>query len=207
MSDQTGLEDFEALRNEVLSCTKCDLSATRTNVVFGGPNLDADLMFIGEAPGRNEDEQGEPFVGAAGKLLTRLLWSIGLKRQDVFIGNVLKCRPPGNRDPKPEEIQVCKSFLIRQIQLIRPKVICTLGNFSTRLVLGKEVSISRVHGVEFKGKNSIVLPTYHPAAALYARTTMEALEADFQKVKEILERVEAPEEARSALVTEQLGLF
>mgnify|MGYP005840114753 CR=1 FL=1 len=198
---------LDELRREVESCQKCPLAKTRTRAVFGVGDPSASLMLVGEAPGYYEDKQGEPFVGAAGRLLDQLLGSIGLARNEVYIANVLKCRPPGNRDPNPDEIDLCKDYLFEQIRIIGPRVICTLGNFATRLVLGRNVSISRVHGQELKGEGYLVMPTYHPAAALYARTTLSAIEEDFSKLKGILaksiEVVEAPAEP----VSEQLGLF
>ncbi|MCL5291564.1 MAG: uracil-DNA glycosylase [Actinobacteria bacterium] len=200
---------FEELRREAQSCEQCSLAKTRTNVVFGVGNPRTDLLFVGEAPGYHEDKQGEPFVGAAGKLLDELLASIGMARSDIYIANVLKCRPPGNRDPNPDEIELCKPFLLKQVELIRPRVICALGNFATRLILEKNVSISRVHGQEFRGKGYLVMPTYHPAAALYARTTLTSIEEDFQKLKEIYAKATAAVEAPAELeaVSEQLGLF
>jgi uracil-DNA glycosylase family 4 len=165
--------------------------------VFGSGNADADLMFIGEAPGANEDEQGLPFVGQAGKLLEKLLREIGLERGDVFIANTLKCRPPGNRDPDPNEIEACRGYLRRQVALIEPKVICTLGNFSTKLLRDDNTGISRVHGqdeVRVIGSRAVRLyPLYHPAAALYAPSTLETLRADFHRIPNLLARG-APEQ-------------
>lgn len=181
-------------------------------MVFGVGNADARLMFIGEAPGFHEDKQGEPFVGAAGKLLDDLLLRImGLKRSDIYIGNVLKCRPPQNRDPLPDEITNCKPFIWRQIELIDPKIICTLGNFSTRLLLNKNVYISKVHGQLFNVGKRLIFPTYHPAAALYTNSTKELLIADFKLLADRL--MEKEEEAVESGATpaedpaEQLGLF
>jgi DNA polymerase len=142
---------------------------------------------VGEAPGFYEDREGKPFVGAAGQLLERLLGSIGLTRADVYIANVLKCRPPQNRDPLPEEIEACKPFLFKQIEIIKPKVICTLGNFATRLILEKNVSISQVRGKKIVQGNHIVFPLFHPAAALHASTNLSSLEEDFHKLKGVLE--------------------
>jgi uracil-DNA glycosylase len=161
-------------------------------VVFGSGNADADLMFIGEAPGANEDKQGLPFVGQAGKLLDKLLAEIGLERGDVFIANTLKCRPPGNRDPHPNEIETCQGYLRQQVALIEPTVICTLGNFSTKLLRGDNTGISRVHGQDETrviGSRAVRLyPLYHPAAALYTPSTLETLRADFQRIPELLAR-------------------
>jgi DNA polymerase len=140
-------EELKAVFHEARACTRCpELAQTRTQVVFGAGNADADLMFVGEAPGANEDTQGLPFVGQAGKLLNELLGEIGMSREDVFVGNVLKCRPPGNRDPLPGEIESCQSWLFRQLELIQPRVVCTLGNFSTKLLRGDPTGITRLHG-------------------------------------------------------------
>lgn len=203
MMEQVLPDDINQLSNMVKDCKKCALAKTRTNVVFGVGSTDAELMFVGEAPGFYEDKQGEPFVGAAGQLLDQLLKSIGLTRSEVYIANVLKCRPPQNRDPKPEEIEFCKPYLLKQIELIKPKVICTLGNFATKVILEKSVSISRVHGQRFEKGRFYVLPTYHPAAALYMRTTQEALEKDFEALKELL----AEEPIEVGPEPEQMGLF
>ncbi|MHB8490704.1 MAG: uracil-DNA glycosylase [Solirubrobacteraceae bacterium] len=177
----------EALKQvfaQARSCTRCaQLAESRTNVVFGAGNADADLMFVGEAPGAREDEQGLPFVGRAGKLLDTLLAEIGLARGEVFICNTLKCRPPGNRDPLPVEIENCREYLYRQVELIEPRVICTLGNFATKLLRGDQTGITRIHGraeVHLLGRRAVRLyPIYHPAAALRAPAMLEALRADF----------------------------
>src|SRR3954469_9661273 len=163
---------LKAVYDEARSCTRCpQLVQTRQTVVFGAGNADADLMFVGEAPGANEDALGLPFVGQAGKLLEKLLAEIGLERGDVFIANVPKCRPPGNRDPHPVEIENCQDYLVRQLQLIEPRVICTLGNFATKLLRGDPAGITRVHGtdeVRVVGRRAVRLyPLFHPAAALY----------------------------------------
>ena len=183
----TTLADY---REETLGCTRCALAATRTQVVFGSGDPDADLMFVGEAPGFHEDANGVPFVGQAGKLLERLLNGIGLSRTDVYIANVLKCRPPGNRDPHPEEIEACESHLFHQIELIRPTLVATLGNFATKLLSGKPAGITRVHGVEQEvtlGGNRVTLyPLFHPAAALYTPSMQQVLEADFARIPELL---------------------
>jgi len=166
------------------------LASTRTQVVFGAGNADADLMFVGEAPGAKEDERGIPFVGAAGKLLDGLLEEVGLARADVFIGNVLKCRPPGNRDPLPAEIENCSSYLLRQVELIQPRVICTLGNFSTKLLRGDPTGISRLHGqaeIITIGNRAVRLyPLFHPAAALYTRSLLETLKDDIARLPALL---------------------
>ncbi len=177
-------------RDHVAVCTRCPLSATRTQVVVGDGALDAELMFVGEAPGYHEDAQGIPFVGQSGKLLTTLLEGIGLRRQDVFIANVLKCRPPGNRDPAPSEIRECEPHLFRQISLIRPRMVCTLGNFATTLLSGRPDGISRVHGhelpIEVAGHRLLLYPLFHPAAALYTRAMLSTLEEDFARIPALL---------------------
>jgi DNA polymerase len=196
----TATDRREALKDvfrEASVCTRCALSETRTTVVFGAGNADADLMFVGEAPGANEDKQGLPFVGQAGKLLDTLLGEIGLERSSVFIANVLKCRPPGNRDPRPQEIEACSDYLHRQVALIEPRVICTLGNFSTKLLRRDPTGISRLHGqpeVHVIGTRAVRLyPIYHPAAALYTPSMVETLRADFARLPELL-ALPAPEQ-------------
>jgi DNA polymerase len=189
-------EELEALGREASACTRCpQLAATRTQVVVGGGNPDADLLFVGEAPGRAEDEQGRPFAGQAGRLLAELLAGIGLDRSDVFVATVLKCRPPGNRDPLPQEVANCHDYLVRQLDLVRPAVVCTLGNFATRLLRDDPASVTRLHGreeVRTLGPLAVRLyPLYHPAAALYARPLLDALRADFARIPELL-ALEAP---------------
>lgn len=216
------VERAAALREyaeQTAECTKCALAEGRTQVVFGSGNPDADLMFVGEAPGFHEDQQGVPFVGQAGKLLDRLLEGIGLTRADVFVANVLKCRPPGNRDPLPEEIAACEPHLFRQIELIDPVLVATLGNFATKLLSGRPAGITRVHGQEQEvvlGARRVVLyPIYHPAAALYTPSMLKVLEEDFARIPELLDRSPgedaAPEETPVGLAQEpepvQLGLF
>jgi uracil-DNA glycosylase len=216
------VERAAALREyaeQTAGCTKCALAEGRTQVVFGSGNPDADLMFVGEAPGFHEDQQGVPFVGQAGKLLDRLLEGIGLTRADVFVVNVLKCRPPGNRDPLPEEIAACEPHLFRQIELIEPVLVATLGNFATKLLSGKPAGITRVHGheqeVTLGARRVSLYPIYHPAAALYTPSMLKVLEEDFARIPELLERVPVAvpnlEEAPVALAEEpdsvQLGLF
>jgi DNA polymerase len=178
-------------------CVACPLHETRTTVVFGAGNADAELMFVGEAPGANEDRMGLPFVGQAGRLLDTLLGEIGLERSDVFIANVLKCRPPGNRDPLPREIEACQGYLREQVALIEPSVICTLGNFSTKLLRGEPTGISKLHGrdeVRTIGVRTVTLyPLYHPAAALYTPATLEMLRTDFGRLPALLARG-APEQ-------------
>jgi len=186
------------------TCTRCRLSQGRTQVVYGVGDPNADLMFIGEGPGFHEDKQGEPFVGPAGQLLNQVLGEIGLRREQVYINNVVMCRPPGNRDPLPDEIEACKPWLDERIELIDPAVVVTLGNWATRFVLGPRVSISRVRGQRFPWNGRTVIPTFHPAAILHgggqASKQMEALPADFQEVSRAL--AERPEP-----VEELLGLF
>ena len=190
------VERAAALREyaeQTATCTKCALAQGRTQVVFGSGSPNADLMFVGEAPGFHEDQQGVPFVGQAGKLLDQLLGGIGLTRADVFVANVLKCRPPGNRDPLPEEIAACEPHLFRQIELIEPKLVATLGNFATKLLSGKPAGITRVHGYEQEvtlGARTVLLyPLYHPAAALYTPSMLKVLEEDFARIPGILERI------------------
>jgi uracil-DNA glycosylase len=213
---------------EVSACTRCRLAAGRTQVVFGSGHPDADLMFVGEAPGFHEDAQGIPFVGQAGKLLDKLLGGIGLQRSDVFVANVLKCRPPGNRDPQPDEIEACESHLFHQIELIQPTVVATLGNFATKLLSGRPLGITRVHGQEQEttlGSRRVLLyPLYHPAAALYTPAMLKVLESDFARLPELMGRENgappppAPEPSWAAAIARepiaapepagvQLGLF
>ncbi len=181
---------------ETAACTRCRLAEGRTQVVFGSGSPDADLMFVGEAPGFHEDQQGIPFVGQAGKLLERLLAGIGLAREDVYIANTLKCRPPGNRDPQPDEIEACEPHLFRQIELIRPTVVATLGNFATKLLSGRPLGITRVHGQEQQttlgGFSVLLYPLYHPAAALYTPAMLKVLESDFGRIPELLSRGAPP---------------
>ncbi len=175
---------------EVLGCTRCALHQTRTQVVAGSGDPGAQIMFVGEAPGYHEDRSGLPFVGSAGKLLDQLLGEIGLRRDDVFITNVLKCRPPGNRDPLAGEISSCEPHLFRQVGIIRPRMICTLGNFSTKLISGRPDSISRVHGcelpIEVGGHPVLLYPLFHPAAALYTPAMLETLRTDFRRIPQLL---------------------
>jgi uracil-DNA glycosylase len=184
--------ELAVFANEVASCTRCVLARGRTQVVFGVGNPSADLMFVGEAPGFHEDQQGKPFVGQAGKLLDKLLAGIGLERDQVYVANVLKCRPPGNRDPQPDEIEACEAHLFRQIELIQPKVVATLGNFATKLLSGKPTGITRVHGSEqpttLGGRRVLLYPLYHPAAALYTPAMLKVLEEDFRRLPELLGR-------------------
>jgi DNA polymerase len=207
-----------AFGDVVAGCKKCALAEGRTQVVFGSGSPAAELMFVGEAPGFHEDKQGVPFVGAAGKLLSKLLEGIGLSRDEVYIANVLKCRPPGNRDPLPEEIQACEGHLFRQIELIQPKLVATLGNFATKLLSGKPNGITQVHGREQKvvlGGNPVTLyPIFHPAAALYTPRMLQVLEEDFRRIPELLGRAAVPPPGPEPVVQAppleqpvQLGLF
>ena len=179
-------EELKAVWQQARPARRCpQLAATRTTVVFGSGNADADLMFVGEAPGANEDKQGLPFVGQAGRLLDTLLGEIGLTRGDVFVANVLKCRPPGNRDPLPQEIDTCQDYLFRQLELIEPKVVCTLGNFATKLLRGDLTGITRLHGREelrqIGPRRVRLYPLFHPAAALYTPAMLATLRADFAR--------------------------
>jgi DNA polymerase len=191
-SAESRREELKAVWRQAQACTKCpQLASSRTSVVFGAGNADADLMFVGEAPGANEDKQGLPFVGQAGRLLDRLLEEIGLARSDVFIANTLLCRPPGNRDPLPGEIDACQDWLFRKFELIEPRVVCTLGNFSTKLLRADPgTGITRLHGrVEIRriGPRTVRLyPLYHPAAALYTPAMLETLRTDFRRIPELL---------------------
>ena len=195
---------LDELNREASVCTRCRLASGRTQVVFGVGNPDADVMFIGEGPGYHEDKQGEPFVGAAGQLLNQLLSEIEIPRSDVYINNVILCRPPGNRDPLPDELDACKPWLDERIEIIDPAVVVTLGNWATRYILGRQVSISRVRGQRFPWAGRTVIPTFHPAAVLHgggqASDQMTALRADFREIRAALAERPAP-------VEEQLGLF
>jgi DNA polymerase len=222
---------------EASTCTRCKLSGMgRTQVVFGVGDPDADLMFIGEAPGLHEDKQGEPFVGAAGQLLTRMLGEIGLAREDVYICNVLKSRPPGNRDPEPDEVEACTPWLVEQISLIQPRLIVTLGNFATKFVLQTKQGITRMRGQVYSWHGRAVIPTFHPAAILHGggerSSQFQDLREDFALVQRTLAsdpepapaqppsppppaapapgataRLEAPVVVPEAPSEEQLGLF
>ena len=210
------MEALATFAEQVSGCTRCRLSQGRTQVVFGVGNPHADLMFVGEAPGFHEDKQGVPFVGQAGKLLDKLLGGIGLELSEVYVANVLKCRPPGNRDPQPDEIESCEPHLFRQIELIQPRVVATLGNFATKLLSGKPTGITRVHGqdqeVTLGGNRVLLYPLYHPAAALYTPAMLNVLQEDFRRIPELMGREEIPElEPEPVLAAAepavQLGLF
>ncbi|HKH23399.1 MAG TPA: uracil-DNA glycosylase [Solirubrobacterales bacterium] len=200
--------------NQASVCERCPLSETRNRVVFGAGNADADLMFVGEAPGAEEDRQGLPFVGRAGAFLTELLEGIGLKREDVFIANVLKCRPPGNRNPQPEEIDACRPYLEQQVQLIKPRVIATLGNFATKLLTANPTGITKVRGTPQQhliGRRHVyLLPLFHPAAGLRTPRVAEQLREDFRQIPELLAQpLPEPEPlvADRELEPDQMGLF
>ena len=199
--------ELESLAEAAAACVRCPLSETRTTVVFGTGAPAADVMFVGEAPGFHEDQQGEPFVGAAGKLLDQLLGEIGLRREEVYIANVLKCRPPGNRDPRPEEIEACKGYLRSQLELIDPKVVVTLGNFATKLLLKRDVGITRLRGQVFPWWNRRLVPTFHPAAALRGgERILGQMREDFGLARQVIDAVDPPPDA-SVADGEQLGLF
>lgn len=215
-------EDLVALYKQARGCTLCPLSQSRTQVVFGAGNADADLMFVGEAPGFHEDQQGIPFVGRAGQLLNELLEEQRLVRDDVFIANVLKCRPPENRDPTPDEIETCRPYLERQVELIEPRVICTLGNFATKLLTGSPEGITRVHGApqerQLGARTVQLFPIFHPAAGLRTPKVKEQLREDFAKLPALLaepvEQEPAPEASHAdgepatpVPRDDQLGLF
>lgn len=203
------------LRLVAESCTSCRLAETRTNVVFGSGSGDADLMFIGEAPGRNEDLRGEPFVGAAGRLLDQLLEEAGIARDRVYIANVLKCRPPGNRDPRPDEIEACKGYLRSQLEEVDPHVVVTLGNFATKLLLRTETGITRLRGTSYRWwRDKVLVPTYHPAAALRGGDRItDLMRRDFEIMRAALdtpaEQGSGDEQAEidDRPGAEQLGLF
>jgi uracil-DNA glycosylase family 4 len=212
------MHELTVLGDAVAGCTRCRLSQGRTQVVFGSGHPDADLMFVGEAPGFHEDQQGVPFVGQAGKLLEKLLAGIGLAREDIYIANVIKCRPPGNRDPQQDEIEACESHLWKQIELIKPKLVATLGNFATKLLTAQPTGITRVHGqereVDLGGNRVLLYPLYHPAAALYTPRMLEVLAADFARIPGLLGRTVAPPPEPEPLLARataepavQLGLF
>ena len=181
---------------EAADCVRCPLAEGRTQVVFGEGNPDADLVLVGEAPGFHEDREGRPFAGRARELLERLLGSVGLSLHDAYLATVLKCRPPGNRDPLPAEIAACEPYLYRQLELIRPSVVAPLGSFATALLSGRALGITRVHGQEqpvtLGGRTVTLYPLYHPAAALYTPTMLEVLERDVARLPELLGARAAP---------------
>ena len=205
--------ELEAVAAEAAGCTRCRLHQSRTQVVFGQGDPHADLMFVGEAPGFHEDRQGVPFVGPSGQLLNRLLEGIGLRREDVYICNVVKSRPPQNRDPLPDEIVACRPWLDAQIRLVDPKVVVTLGNFAAKTLLETTTGITRLRGRTYPFQGRVLLPTFHPAAALHAQgrrtagpSPLEAMEDDFRVLAELL-AAQAPASEASEDPSEQLGLF
>jgi uracil-DNA glycosylase family 4 len=204
MSSEERARELAELAEVASVCTRCALAETRTHVVFGVGDPDAELMLVGEAPGYHEDQQGEPFVGPAGKLLDRLLADIGRRRSQVYIANVLKCRPPGNRDPLQPEIDACSDYLRRQLTLVDPKVVLTLGNFATRLLLKRDVGISRLRGQVYPWWNRYLVPTLHPAAVLRSGDhLLEQIRADFALAQQaVVSQIELADPA-----AEQLGLF
>ena len=204
---------------EASGCTACRLSQTRTQAVFADGSPFADIMFIGEGPGFNEDRDGLPFVGKAGMLLNRLLRQVGLDRADIYIANVVKCRPPGNRDPRPDEIEACKHFLVEQIKLVDPVVVMTMGNFATKLLLKTATGITRTRGTVYPWWNRVVIPTFHPAAALRSGPAMmDTIRGDLELALSTVrqrragvspagEEAEGAGDATSRPQPEQLGLF
>jgi uracil-DNA glycosylase family 4 len=212
-------EELVSLYRRASTCALCPLSEGRTQVVFGNGNANADLMFVGEAPGFHEDQQGIPFVGRAGNLLSELLKGIGLSREEVFVANVLKCRPPGNRDPQPDEIDTCKPYLFKQVELIEPRVVCTLGNFATKLLTRSNRGITSVRGQpqvhELGARWVRIYPILHPAAALRTPRVREQLEEDFARLPGLLAEppplppgvVQAPAAGQPAPAASQLDLF
>ena len=207
--------ELEILEAEALVCTKCDLAESRTQVVFGSGDPKADLMFVGEGPGQREDEQGLPFVGPSGQLLDELLGEIELTRAAVYIANVVKCRPPGNRDPRPNEIDACKGYLRTQLTLIDPKVVVTLGNFSSKLLLSTETGITKLRGTAYEWWGGrYLIPTFHPAAALRGKAqVLEDMRFDFALVRSALDgnlHSDAGSDepiSEAAVEPQQLGLF
>lgn len=199
---------LEELHQRIATCTDCELCRNRTNAVPGEGPPDAEILFVGEAPGFNEDQQGRPFVGAAGRYLEQLIASIGLTREQVFITNVVKCRPPDNRDPFPGEIDACRAYLERQIELIRPKIVVSLGRYSLAWFFPKD-TISKVHG-QAKVRNGVYfMPMYHPAAALHAGNMRRTIEEDFRKIPKVLEQARRapPEQVAAEPEAEQMRLF
>jgi uracil-DNA glycosylase len=197
------------LRETVDECTLCDLSKSRTHLVFGDGSDTAELMFVGEGPGRVEDQMGLPFVGPAGKLLDRMLEGIGIERKDVYIANVVKCRPPGNRDPLPIEHETCNPYLQGQFRIINPRIICALGRIAAGVLMGDTVQITRMHGNKYERNGRIIVPVFHPAAALRSADNMRMLEHDFDMLRLYLDEEPPPpaEPTPAKQEEEQLGLF
>lgn len=215
------MDELEEFNQKVSKCQKCDLAKSRMNVVPGEGNPNAEIMFIGEGPGFHEDQQGRPFVGAAGKFLEELLASIDLKREDVFIANIIKCRPPNNRDPLPQEVEACLPWLKEQIEIIKPRLIVTLGRHSMDQFL-PNLKITDVHAQPKRYKGQVYLPMYHPAAGLYRGNMRPVIEEDFKKIPQILKKIdqlkeedspEASDKAKNNKVSElsnkdeQIGMF
>ena len=182
----TAADTLDEIRNDLGECTRCALHAGRTTLVFGVGNPDADLVFVGEAPGRDEDLQGVPFVGRAGQLLTKIIASIGLTRDEVYIANVVKCRPPDNRNPEPGEVQTCEPFLFRQLDVIRPKVVVALGAFAIHTLLGTDQAISRLRGRVYEYRGAKLVPTFHPAFLLRSPDRKRDVWEDMKKVRALL---------------------
>jgi DNA polymerase len=206
--------DIDSIRSQALSCTRCRLSESRTQVVWAAGNLDSDVMFVGEGPGFHEDQQGEPFVGASGQLLDRLLAEVALDRSSVAIVNVVKCRPPGNRDPLPDEIEACRPYLEAQLEFMQPDVIVTLGNFATQFMIGQPLGITKARGQTFRFRGAMVVPTFHPAAALRGGsdngvTRLDAIRQDLHRARAIVEQARSrrAEAAAPQAAADQLGLF
>jgi len=200
------MSELQKLAAEIAKCTRCPLHQGRTNTVPGEGREDAEIMFIGEAPGFHEDQQGLPFVGASGTFLESLLESIDLTREDVFIANVIKCRPPGNRDPSSEEIEACRSFLDRQIELIQPKIVVTLGRFSMARVF-PDARISRIHGQPRKIEGVIYYPMYHPAAALHRPSLRSTVKEDMQRIPKLIEHAAQMTESSMPMEAKQMNMF
>ena len=199
--------DLIKLHDSLRECQACRLASGRTQVVFGTGNPNASIMFVGEAPGFHEDRQGVPFVGAAGKLLTELLESVGLSRLEIYIANVIKCRPPENRNPQSDEVETCKPFLLQQIDLIKPKLVCSLGNFAMQTLLERKIGITKVRGQVFQLENFILFPLLHPAAALHQGNLMASLREDFQKLKQILDGFSQEPDQHTTPNPVQMDLF
>ena len=202
----SSLTSLQELADSLHNCQRCPLAKLgRRQVVFGVGNPHASVMFVGEAPGFHEDQKGEPFVGAAGQLLNDLLESAGLSRSDIYIANVIKCRPPNNRDPEPQEVETCKPFLLQQIAMIRPTLVCSLGNWATQTLLERKVGITRVRGQAFYLKEFVLFPLLHPAAALHQGTMLQPLREDFQKLKEFLDRHSQPPATQAGAAASSTG--
>lgn len=213
MGDWREARTLEELYQAIKDCTRCELARTRTHLVFGVGDPRAEIMFVGEAPGYHEDRQGLPFVGPAGQFLDQLLRSIGLSRDQVYIANTLKCRPPDNRDPLPGELETCTPYLFKQIELINPRIICTLGNHATRTLLRTSTGITQLHGKVIRKDSLVCVPLFHPAAALHKPPLKAVLVDDFLKLGKYLEEerkrweVMSREPAKVETEPEQMGLF